>query len=256
MNDKAIKRGEGMMAHSKAGKLSRGGAFKGKSREQVREILFASTPSDDEQYGGAGERFLLDDTFPVRQQLLCELVNTKAEPDSVQWFQKKWEGRIRDERPLDIVVLAENLRYVWRKPRMDLAEHVLNQWLAWRPSDAAFKKYLESDMKPLDAERARDYVPFDCSISCGQLIPDFVSLRAMLIQGVFEHWRYFKFCANPDCAAPYFIAKRKDQTVCDAEVCKAEKQREHALKWWNDNRAKKDEGSQPANSGRKKRKKR
>ena len=60
----------------------------------------------------------------------------------------------------------------------------------------------------------------------------------MLIQGVFEHRRQFKYCANPDCSAPYFIAKRKDQTVCDAEVCKAEKQRQHALKWWNENRAK------------------
>ena len=60
----------------------------------------------------------------------------------------------------------------------------------------------------------------------------------MLIQGVFEHRRQFKYCSNPDCSAPYFIAKRKDQTVCDAEICKAEKQRQHALKWWNENRAK------------------
>ena len=62
----------------------------------------------------------------------------------------------------------------------------------------------------------------------------------MLIQGVFEHWKHFQFCANRDCAAPYFIAKTKDQTVCDAEMCKAEKQREHALKWWRENRARSD----------------
>lgn len=63
----------------------------------------------------------------------------------------------------------------------------------------------------------------------------------MLIQGVFEHWGHFKICADPDCASPYFIAKRKDQTVRDAEMCKSEKQRQHALKWWRDNRAKKDQ---------------
>lgn len=60
----------------------------------------------------------------------------------------------------------------------------------------------------------------------------------MLIQGVFEHWRHFSYCANADCQAPYFIAKRIDQTVCDAGICKAERQREHARKWWNENRAK------------------
>ena len=61
----------------------------------------------------------------------------------------------------------------------------------------------------------------------------------MLIQGVFEHCRLFKFCANPSCVAPYFVAKRRDQTVCDAGECKAERKREHALKWWNENRSKK-----------------
>jgi len=61
----------------------------------------------------------------------------------------------------------------------------------------------------------------------------------MLIVGVFDHWGHFKYCANPKCATPYFIAMRKDQTVCDAEICKAEKQREHARRWWNENRAKK-----------------
>jgi hypothetical protein len=61
----------------------------------------------------------------------------------------------------------------------------------------------------------------------------------MLIVGVFDHWGHFKYCANPNCVTPYFIAKRKDQTVCDAEICKAEKQREHARRWWNENRAKK-----------------
>jgi hypothetical protein len=83
------------------------------------------------------------------------------------------------------------------------------------------------------------YSPFDCVVESARLVPDFCGMRALLIQGVFEHWPNFKICANPDCVAPYFIAKRKDQTVCDAEICKAEKQRQHALNWWRENRAKK-----------------
>ena len=60
----------------------------------------------------------------------------------------------------------------------------------------------------------------------------------MLIQGVFEHWGHFRYCANSACAAPYFIAKRRDQVVCTDEICKAERQRQHVLKWWSENRAK------------------
>ena len=80
---------------------------------------------------------------------------------------------------------------------------------------------------------------YTCSIKAGKFVPNFSSLRAMLIQGILEHWQHFRFCSNPSCLTPYFVAKRKDQTVCDTEICKAEKQRQHALKWWSANRAKK-----------------
>lgn len=66
-----------------------------------------------------------------------------------------------------------------------------------------------------------------CSI-CRQLVSDAVAPQCQDAADGF------------DC--PFFIAKRKDQTVCDAEICKAEKQREHARKWWNENRSKKAQG--------------
>jgi hypothetical protein len=83
------------------------------------------------------------------------------------------------------------------------------------------------------------YVPFGCWLPMRCLIPDTRSIRPMLIQGVFEHWGHFRYCSNSVCATPYFIAKRKDQVVCNAEICKAERQRQHVLRWWNENRAKK-----------------
>ncbi len=73
----------------------------------------------------------------------------------------------------------------------------------------------------------------------------------MLIQGIFEHWEHFKFCANPHCAAPFFVAKRSDQMVCDAGDCKAAKQREHALKWWRTNRGQKSQKKKTRGGGRK-----
>jgi len=192
----------------------------------------------EEVVRSAEEKRLLVRTLPVRRELLCDLANTKPKPDRVKWFQEKWHGRIRDESIRDLKELGEELRAVWKRPGIDGAEKILDKWLAWRPLAATFRKYQGSEIERPDAVKARDYLPFECSIGAGRLVPNWVHLRAMLIQGVLEYWKNFKFCANADCAAPYFIAKRKDQTVCDAEICKAEKQRAHALKWWNENRAK------------------
>jgi hypothetical protein len=182
------------------------------------------------------EKRLLVRTLPVRRELLSDLANTK--PDRVRWFREKWHGRIREEALRDLIELGEELRVVWKRPRIDGAEKILDRWLAWRPLAATFRKYKESEIERPDAVKARDYLPFECSIGAGRLVPNWVHLRAMLIQGVLEHWKHFRICANADCAAPYFIAKRKDQTICDAEICKAEKQRAHALKWWHKNRGK------------------
>src|SRR5262249_11162200 len=40
-----------------------------------------------------------------------------------------------------------------------------------------------------------------------------------------------RYCANPDCAAPYFIAKKKGQKYC-SEACALPAQREFKRQWW------------------------
>lgn len=154
--------------------------------------------------------------------------------------------------------------------RLPPASYFLNKWLSWRPSAeqqetrrslnrneflaVAARPAVRSMVGDIVSDLVGDHIdtsriaspdpwenvaaPFTCSLFCRRLLPQPRNLRAMLVQGVLETWGHFKFCANPHCVAPYFIAKRKDQTVCDAEICKAEKQREHARKWWNENRAK------------------
>ena len=237
-----------MMAQSRRRKISSAvQKLYDKTPEQLKD--FMSSDSNlipylneyvDEHAPSTEKRFLAD-TFPTRLQILNDLANTK--PDRIQWFRDRWNGRIREESSSDISELAKELRYVWTRPLTHQAETVLDRWLAWRPTPAAFKAYMVSGIERPNADRARDYLPFGCSLGAGRLVPDWVSLRAMLIQGVFEHWKNFKICANSDCVAPYFIAKRQDQTVCDAEICKAERQREHMRKWWNENRAKQQDGS-------------
>ena len=161
-------------------------------------------------------------------------------------------------------------------------DYFLNKWLSWRPTaeQEEARKSLDLDrfLAVADSPLGRSIfgrrvdvlpvgllsiqswsdvaAPFHCSLYSRRLLPKADNLRAMLVQGVLEHWGRLKYCTNTHCLSPYFIARRKDQTVCDAEICKAEKQREHARKWWNENRARKaqDEtntGSNTAKKGRK-----
>ena len=181
------------------------------------------------------EEIDLANRYPMRQNLLLDLANMRD--DGEVWFWQRWGREIRPELNRDLFRLREELRGVWNKPRDGSADIILMDWLAWRPSRAHLEEYKYSIFPAF--VHSSFYNPFHCSVDAARLVPDSESIRANLIQGVFEHWPNFKICANPDCAAPYFIAKRKDQTVCDAEVCKAEKQRQHALNWWRENRAKK-----------------
>ena len=212
--------------------------------------------------------FMLSLLYPRRQRLLLDLANMQGE-SGVKWFCGKWASKLPlqwPETPHQLTAIRDELRRIWRMSNAKrlsfdtwsiegaeshaspdlLASQILTEWLSWRPSPETTQRTVPGD----------EYIPFICSIRSRQFVPDWRALRPMLVQSVLEHWGHFKYCANSDCASPYFIAKRKDQTVCDAEICKAEKQREHARKWWNENRSKKAQdgtntGSNTAKKGRK-----
>ena len=198
--------------------------------------------------GDVSEEIQVEEEYPLRQRLLLDLTNMRN--DGLEWFQWRWQFKIRPERDKDISRLRNELRAVWKDPRGDDAYNILMKWLAWRPSREHLRVYKNTPWI-IQWVNPKHYVPFYCDVEAARLVPDWGTVRAMLIQGVFEHWRNFKICANADCAAPYFVAKRKDQTVCDAEICKAEKQRQHALKWWNENRAKKSQNETVSKTAKK-----
>lgn len=59
--------------------------------------------------------------------------------------------------------------------------------------------------------------------------------RAMYhLQRIAKRMRH---CQNPDCPAPYFLARKKGQKYCCSK-CSAPMQREQKRKWWRENRAK------------------
>src|ERR1019366_3432648 len=163
-------------------------------------------------------------TSEPRREMLVDFANMRD--DGANWFRMRWGHRtmlVAD----DVLELRDELRTIWKKPPTDYVDNVLNKWFAWRPG-----------VKEWDPRELGSYMPFECSIDAAELVPMGGTFHGDLIQGVFENWPFFKYCASLNCAAPYFIAKRKDQTVCNAEACKAEKQRQHALKWWHEHRAK------------------
>jgi hypothetical protein len=177
----------------------------------------------------------LVETRPVRKDLLFDLVNLRDE-SALRHFWRSWRGRLRSEYPGDMIEIRDEMRRVWTELPISWGR-VLNKWLSWRPSKQLWSFYMELGW--IGRTYSLDqYSLFTCSLKGGGFVPDFMSLRAMVIQGVFENWQYFRYCANPDCVTPFFIAKKKDQTVCDAGICKAERQRIHARKWWSENRSK------------------
>jgi|KBSMisStandDraft_5_1062788.scaffolds.fasta_scaffold181842_2 hypothetical protein len=231
-----------MMAHRTKPKISSDAAMLLR-RAQLRNASFNELVDKFEEV----QSFL---TYPIRKNVLVDLANAQGEK-GVEWFWRKWKDGFRPETTKDLVELGNDLRDIWLFMSADVSSNqdnpfrVLNKWLAWRPTVEQLEAWrvwgerfregallLGIDMK------AYEYVPFLCSPKFDKLLPDPNCLRAMLVQGVFEHLRHFSYCANSDCAAPYFIAKRTDQTVCDAGICKAERQREHARKWWKQNRTK------------------
>jgi len=48
-----------------------------------------------------------------------------------------------------------------------------------------------------------------------------------------KHAHLLRFCANPTCKEPFFVARRGSQIYCSSE-CAKPAQKEAKLKWWNE----------------------
>ncbi len=219
------------MAQSKKPKLSR-------QARVFRDPVWLSW--DRSQAVQVGREDALDEarlfhTYEERRLLLTDLANLRDQGGVVSFWRRR---NVRPEFTDALFTIQSQLRCIWNAPDSPDTDLILDSWLHWLPSPKHLKFWKQTRWATAGANEPKKYLPFGCSFRAGKLVPDLYSVRAMLIQGVFEHWRQFKYCANADCSAPYFIAGRKDQSVCDAEICKAEKQRQHALKWWKAHRAK------------------
>jgi hypothetical protein len=209
------------------------------SRRARRDQTDKASSSQIQKLPTEIDETLFLEAVPIRRRLLTDLANLRDE-EAIQWFWKTWSKTVNLELAHELLQLRDDVRAIWREPQSHYSRTVLDAWLVWTPSG----KQIEMDRRSrgLDVETPpfpwKDYLAFRCSLKSRRLIPNPRSMRANLVQGTLENWHHFRFCTNRDCLAPYFVAKRSDQTVCDSGQCKAERQREHARKWWNENRAK------------------
>lgn len=117
-----------------------------------------------------------------------------------------------------IVPLRDRLRAIWRAP--DVAT---KQWGLFRISQDFF---LRGDPAML-GENGLPYPDFALSWK-----PPTRTERFLL--ELMKWADLLKYCDNPDCAAPYFIATRRSQKYCHLD-CSKPAQRESKKRWWKEN---------------------
>ena len=204
------------LKHAKAPRLSSKAARLRKRAEQAEspqehvKILLSHPP---ETVHELAER----DLYGRRKTLLFDLANLRD--DGCIHFQRMWGWLFRRrESDANLLELRDQLREVWHSGlTLKLKQVRLMRWMAWRPDGAVGAVY--SAWQP--------------SLRLGLLIPDSGNIRTQLVFGVLENFRKFAFCANKDCPARYFLAKKKTQKFCERGECTAQAQREYALAWWN-----------------------
>ncbi len=66
----------------------------------------------------------------------------------------------------------------------------------------------------------------------GSLVPEFETQFQRACYVLLKNSARARFCQNPDCCAPYFIAKRATQKYCGQD-CLKPIQKKWKLEWWN-----------------------
>jgi hypothetical protein len=147
----------------------------------------------------------------MRVHLLLELANVEIGSKRVQKILATFEP----ETATTIRGAQQSLREIWdRSVPLTRKQEVVDVWLA-----PATKR---AGRAGLNALLPRGRLEFDPQSFPGQFV-----------MAILEHWWKFQICANPDCPARYFLAKRKTQIVCEEGQCLRYTQRKRQLEYWH-----------------------
>ncbi len=164
------------------------------------------------------------------RKLLLELANLHNEGWSR--FSSIFPSEFRERSMYE---LRNDLRAIWEgKFSVKQSNEALNAWLVWSTQIHPTKVSLPC------------WVP---DIRTGRLLPVWENLPARVVLAVLEHFPKLRKCGNPDCAVPYFMAKRKTQLFCERGECTRYAQNQYALKSWKKKRQLKTTGSERSKRG-------
>jgi len=119
-----------------------------------------------------------------------------------------------------MVQVRDAVRIIWREP--DLRKR---EWLAFRLRD-----YLLVKTDPQFAH-ASGLMSGPGGDSIDQLPPPSIFEQAIMY--LLKLADLARYCANPECPAPYFLAKRRSQKYC-SDGCSKPAQKEFKRRWWDE----------------------
>jgi hypothetical protein len=186
---------------------------------------------------GAGEakRFLSElanisdnPTAIARFESLYRTILASARPTATEvmnWAvnaeQDEYRYGVSDEQRMReywLLPLRQAVRAVWRT-----ADRRAREWGIFRISQDLFSRRAHRPLYVPSQSVGEEISALGCPTACEQLLIHLMRLA--------DHTRY---CANEECPAPYFLARRRNQRYCSAE-CAKPAQRENKRQWWRKN---------------------
>jgi len=171
------------------------------SRQILDRLLFAARQGDDRR---------VRDRMPKIEAQWLELVR-----DSVPWKTfHAFADAIANEDPHElnsawVQVLRDVVRHLWKEPDVTQRQYIV---FVIRYHFDSF--VLEATTRPVVSDESPEPTRFE---------------QALMF--LVKAGRRARYCANPECPAPFFFLKRKNQRYC-SEVCAAPAQREMKRRWW------------------------
>jgi hypothetical protein len=125
-------------------------------------------------------------------------------PEHDEWARKSW-----------LMPLRDTLRAIWRAPDVKTKE-----WGLFRISQDFFSRG-DPNMIQRPTSNGTDFLlSWEPPTRTEQFLLELMRWADLL-----------KYCGNPDCTMPYFIATRRSQKYC-SELCSQPAQREFKRRWW------------------------
>lgn len=165
---------------------------------RLRHKLLADLPNLSEACIAQCQTYLHSVTG--REEMDMEIPSLKqGEIDFLRRLFQFWKVSDRD-----LLKLRDEIRTIWTTAAVSgrEAEEIMQRWLEWKPAEHEHPKF-----------------SFSPSLELGRIVLDPRNLHAQMVQAVLERSKYMKICGNPDCANPYFIARRNDQKFCETGIC-------------------------------------